>query len=315
MPQQNKNLIYFRLLSLFKEKKNIRMAQIQKMLENENLPSSPRSIERYKRDLERLGFRINYDTSSKTYSLDIEYNSLPERIINLMVASEFMQGLTVSPKALLNYIDFDKHTVSAGVEHLPLLFDAIRQNRWVKLTYRRYDAGANKTHKVAPLFLKEYNHRWYVLVIIRDTGKLKNDAPVLFGLDRIVHLELEEIAPKDLFEQTKMYQQMKKDYGTATPFDIFDEIIGVTFSDNAVSKVVLSFSPTQSFYLKSQPWHHSQEILIDNKDEFQIALYVRPNDDLIRLILSQGSQVRVLEPLELRENIVKTLQATVSHYC
>jgi hypothetical protein len=58
--------------------------------------------------------------------------------------------------------------------------------------------------------------------------------------------------------------------------------------------------------VESQPWHHSQEVLVNNKDELRIALYVRPNEDLITLILAQCGRVKVLEPPKLR-NTVNTI--------
>ena len=241
-----------------------------------------------------------------TSTMDIEDNSLQERIINLMTASDFLHSLSAHPQKALQYIDFDNRTVSKGVDFLSDIFEAIIKSYWIELTYQRYDAEAPKTHTVAPLFLKEYNNRWYVLAVTKANKTYKNDAPLLYGLDRIIGIKKLSKAPKDLFQTLGIYKQLKKD-GKAKTFDIFYDIIGVSFSDEPVQKVVLSFDASQAPYIESQRWHHSQETLIKSKDEFRVALYVRPNEDLTRLILSQCDRVKVVEPLKLKNTIRKML--------
>lgn len=286
-------------------------SKIQKMLSDEDLPSSERSVLRYRNDLRTLGFEMEYDNKTKTYTLYIEKNSLQERIIHLMVASDFMKAISgLHLKRPLQYIQFDNRTVAKGVEWLSAIFQAITEKRWIALDYQRYDAEQPKTHKVVPLFLKEYNNRWYVLVLIRDIAGRKKDAHVLFGLDRILNVALLEKVPKNLFPNV----HEKKKSASQSMFDIFDNIIGVTFSEVAIEEVILSFEPKQAPYIKAQPWHHSQEILLDNEEEFRIALYVHPNEDLFSLILAQCGRVKVIEPLSLRNEVARILRKAVSFY-
>lgn len=311
MPQYNKNLAYYHILSLFKTKKSVNFKQIQEKLEREELPASQRSIERLKNELkDQLGFELEYDSSTRSYTLDIENNSLQERIINLMVTSDFLQNLSAHPKKILQYINFDNRTVSKGVDFLSDIFNAITQSYWLEITYQRYNAEAPKTHIIAPLFLKEYNNRWYVLAVTKANKTHKDDMPLLWGLDRIISLKKLGKAPKNLFQTLSIYKQFKKDLKTK-PFDIFNDIVGVSFSDEPMQKVVLSFEGKEAPYMESQPWHHSQDVLVKNKDEFRIALYVQPNDDLITLILSQCGRVKVLEPLKLKNTIKKILEKAI----
>lgn len=286
---------------------------MQETLENEGLPASARSIARLKNDLTGIGFELEYNSATRSYTLDIESNSLQERIINLLVTSDFLHDLSMNPQKTLRYIDFDNRTVSKGVNFLSDIFEAIIQSYWMEITYRRYNVETPKTHIIAPLFLKEYNSRWYVLAVAKANKKYKNDAPLLWGLDRIMSLKKTEKAPKNLFQTLKYYKQFVKDAKT-NPFDIFYDIVGVSFSDEPVQKVVLSFEGKEAPYMESQPWHHSQETLAKNKDEFRVALYVRPNKDLITLILAQCGRVKVLEPLKLRNTIKDILKKAEKQY-
>ena len=306
---------HFEIIAFFKRREQATFAQIQQQLKCKELSSSKRTVERLIQELrDEYGYKLTYDSKRMTYTLDAKDNALQSHIINLMVASDFMRSLPDFSKKWLRHISFDEHTVSKGVHHLSDIFQAITQNLWLEIEYQRYDTDTSKTHKIMPLFLKEYNNRWYMLAIIRDAKQQKKDTPVIFGLDRIVSIEPLEKAPKNLFQQTEMYKKMQKEK-KISPFDIFHDIIGVSFPFDTVKEVVLSFEARQAPYIKAQPWHHSQEeIRTDNKDEFRIRLFVQPNEDLITLILAQCGRVKVIKPLSLKNEVVAILKKAMSFY-
>jgi predicted DNA-binding transcriptional regulator YafY len=72
-------------------------------------------------------------------------------------------------------------------------------------------------------------------------------------------------------------------------------------------QVILSFDPEQGKYIKSLPLHDSQQILVDNSEEFRIKLELYITFDFIMEILSYGSRVKVLEPVELVEEVKTAL--------
>ena len=53
----------------------------------------------------------------------------------------------------------------------------------VEETYKRFDNVSAKVHSVEPFFIKDYQHRLYV--IARIAGKKH---PCVFGLDRILSI-------------------------------------------------------------------------------------------------------------------------------
>jgi len=81
-----------------------------------------------------------------------------------------------------------------------------------------------------------------------------------------------------------------------------------------LEQVVLSYQPFQGKYIKSQPLHPSQKILVDNDTELRIELRVCPNYELEEQILKQGERVMVVQPEWLRENIKKRINDALLNY-
>ena len=85
-------------------------------------------------------------------------------------------------------------------------------------------------------------------------------------------------------------------------------------SENERERVVLSYQAFQGNYIKTQPLHATQKILVDNADELRIEIYVRPNYELEEQILKQGERVTVLEPQWLRNEIKARLKKALEGY-
>ncbi|MBS1504171.1 MAG: WYL domain-containing protein, partial [Bacteroidetes bacterium] len=98
------------------------------------------------------------------------------------------------------------------------------------------------------------------------------------------------------------------------PEAYFKDCIGVNFMERVIERVVLSFSPNQGNYVKTQHLHRSQNIIKDEPDGLIVELNLIVNHELKMLILSFGDQVRVLEPVWLAEDIAKNCRNTARAY-
>jgi predicted DNA-binding transcriptional regulator YafY len=78
--------------------------------------------------------------------------------------------------------------------------------------------------------------------------------------------------------------------------------------------VVLSYEAFQGNYIKTQPIHNSQKILVDNDDELRISIRVIPNYELEEQILKQGERVKVVEPKWLQDSIKERLKKALEQY-
>jgi predicted DNA-binding transcriptional regulator YafY len=94
----------------------------------------------------------------------------------------------------------------------------------------------------------------------------------------------------------------------------FQHAVGITVHDGDPEHVLLSFTPRQGKYVKSQPIHSSQEIVEDNNDECRVSLHVVINPELTMTLLSYGSQVKVLKPAHLAEKMAEEAKAMATLY-
>jgi len=174
-------------------------------------------------------------------------------------------------------IQFEQSPSRLGSEWIGPVLRAIRARKAVQFTYKKFGNEEEKQHIVNPYLLKEYRNRWYVIGRHRS-----RDRVMIFGLDRITTLANTE-------------ETWKPDRGF-DPKEYFKYSFGITTYDGKPEEVVLSFKPEESPYLKSQPLHHSQQVLVDNNKEFRISLTVYPTKELKMAIWSFGPNVKVVKP-------------------
>lgn len=65
---------------------------------------------------------------------------------------------------------------------------------------------------------------------------------------------------------------------------------------------------------KTLPFHPSQEILIDTKDELRIKIHIVPAFDFINEILSWGDDVKVLQSKSLIKQVKNRLKKALKQY-
>lgn len=189
-------------------------------------------------------------------------------------------------------IDFEQNIYLKGLEHLSPLFNYIVNQQCLKVTYRNFK-GEVFVWNIHPYYIKQYNNRWFLLALNEEKQAITN-----IPLDRIV-----ECSPINL-----KYKPTDIDFN-----EYFDDVIGVTIPRNAeVEKILLKFSQQRFSYVTSKPLHWSQKI--KDKEYCIIEISVIPNKELYSLLLSYGSDVEVLEPQTLREEIAKDIAEQYKKY-
>lgn len=307
---------YAKILEVFNGIKNVTLAHIQNALHTNDLPCSESSINRAIDDLRGMGIDIKYYRAEKCYKLNNDETTLEHRMIDLMISINFLQETSTNPEDKLKYIDFDERVVSKGAEYLSEIFSALKNKVCIEIEYENFRDAKRRTHLLAPLLLKEYNARWYVFAILKAVSENKKDEAFFFGLDRIKQLKTtDQKVDKYLFDSLPIVQKLKKEKRSEVkPKDIFEDIMGVIFSEEKVQEVVLKIDPAQKHFVTSQPWHHTQEIIKDEPNDFRVCFYLRPNEELIYKILSFSGRAEVLEPQSLRKKIKNILLKTINSY-
>lgn len=254
------------------------------------------------RDIEQIrfefGIEIKYRRESNGYYIDYESSINIEsffRFLEIVNTAELLTESLLESKDTLKYISFDSGGGLKGIENLKPLLMAIKENRKISFTHINFHTNKSRTYSFKPYLLKEYQNRWYVVGLIGGLSELRT-----FGIDRIENLEVRA-------ETFKPDIKLK-------PAEMFNQTIGLVYSENTVQQVILSFTPTQGKYIKTLPLHSSQQVLVDDENECKISINVIPNYELIQLILKNGDTVKVVEPEWLVDEIKDYLKRTLKKY-
>ncbi len=175
------------------------------------------------------------------------------------------------------------------------LIRAVGESFKVKIGYMNNDGEASD-RLLEPLGLVCKRNVWYL--IARKVGSADNRT---FRVDQIVNLNVRDnekfVYPHEFF--------LSEHIGASW---------GVFYNDE-VEIVKLKFSRKVAHRVKNLRYHPTQRIIEECSDgsvilEFEVCGLV----EMQSWILQWGSQVEVLEPLELREEILQTAQSIVEKY-
>lgn len=192
-------------------------------------------------------------------------------------------------------VQFETVPFFRGSHFLKPIFQAIRQRKVIRFRHQKYQDEHQTDRRMDPYLLKEFRNRWYMIGRVHEKSRIQS-----FGLDRLHHIEILD----DSFDRDPDFN----------PDIYFRHTLGITEAGLQPETVVLSFSPLQGHYLKTQPIHQSQQILIDNREEFRISIRVLKTFELIQLILGYGPEVKVMEPPGIKEEITARLEKAFQQY-
>jgi predicted DNA-binding transcriptional regulator YafY len=249
------------------------------------------------RDLKEIrasfGIDIEYCAKYKGYFISSEVG---ERMsfLRMKEVQEVFYTLQLSEE-YLKFIQFENRP-SLGTEFIQELVIAIKKAQIIQFDYHKYWENEHSHREVESYYLKEFESRWYLIAKDKKDQIIKS-----FGLERISNLTILSrtfIYPKH-FNIESFYEHC---FGITSP------------NDSEPTDILLSFTPLQGKYIQSFPLHHSQEIVLDTKEEFQVRIKIFISEEFIRKILSMGSEVEVLAPLHLIEKIKAEHREALNQY-
>ena len=193
-------------------------------------------------------------------------------------------------------VGFDENLDLEGMDNFTPLFNAIVEKQPLKLTYQSFKQDSKGTIIVHPYYLKQYNKRWFLIAWNDEFNFMAN-----YAFDRIKGIENADVAYKPT---------------DVNWLDYFDEMIGVSKDTRTEPQKVLLWVSNASWpYVKTKPLHGATQRLV-NMDETgaYITIEVYLNYELEQQILSFGDNMKVLEPVELKERIKKRLGDAILNY-
>lgn len=239
-------------------------------------------------EIEAVKFATNILTQFKNVAIFKEYENAIDKVLDKVNLS------TQKGSKHQNYIQFEQQPTVHGSEYLSPIVEAIKQHLQVRFIYKSFKSDQEKERLVSPYLLKEYKNRWYLLA--QDSTKTYK----VFGLERMHQLEV----TKDTFEWDNSIHHPA----------YFDDSLGVTTQENGTpQKIKFECNHILKQYLESQPIHHSQ-VIVPNKNGAVVHLTVYMTYELIQLLLGFGNEVKVLEPKELVDQLIRAHQSALNVY-
>lgn len=192
-------------------------------------------------------------------------------------------------------ISMESNQYTRGVEFISDIFNAIINKQVLHIEYSTFHKG-DYSWDIHPYFIKQYNNRWFLI-------GLNNNNP-----SQITHLGLDRI--KSLSQSSVSYI----DNTLIDDFDeYFDDVVGVSIPNNKpIEHIKLQFSKNRYPYIVSKPFHGSIKFI--DEENCIVTLDVIPNNELMALLLSFGSDVEVLEPSHLREEFSNIINDCYKKY-
>ena len=260
----------------------------------------------------KIGRKLYYEYEDKSFSIyniplnDDEMAQLAQTISILskfegMPNFDWVDDLIEHFKSSLNIpstretiVAFDENFDLKGRNWFAKLFSAIASQQALEIKYKPF-GKAPINYLFHPYLLKQYNNRWFLFGCVEGYSSITN-----LPLDRI-----EELSPATIAYRPN----------TGIDFqEYFDEIVGVSKRSNEISKILIKVSNSLYPYIETKPLHGTQRVVNRDDDGTVIQIEVIINPELKQLLLSHGSQVTVISPASLREELQADLIKNLENY-
>lgn len=185
-------------------------------------------------------------------------------------------------------IYFESGEKASGQDWLNALYQAILNRKAISVVYQKF-GNSPKAYFLSPHLLKEYQKRWYLLAYNHESESMRT-----YGLDRIVSIK-----------------ESMKEYHFEETFDgnkYFNNVVGINvdLNQDPVDIVFKSYG-LQSDYFLTKPLHVSQVKLRQEKDGTVFQVTVIPNYELLSELISYRSNIKILSP----ESIVQDMKIAI----
>ncbi|PQA90475.1 Predicted DNA-binding transcriptional regulator YafY, contains an HTH and WYL domains [Chryseobacterium piscicola] len=234
-------------------------------------------------DLKAMNNAVQILKQFKDFSMFKDMNGVIQKLENSIHST--------SQKSIIH---LDKNEQLKGLEHIDILYESILNKKVLKICYKSFKAREQNLLLVHPQLLKEYNNRWFLIC-------WHNNAIYNFALDRMEEIEIEDGV-----------EYIDKDFDADR---YFGEVIGATVSETQRPQNVLFIVDSKHApYVKTKPFHHSQELVREDETGTTFKICVQLNFELERMILGMGEFLTVLAPRKLKQRIAKSIRKAHENY-
>lgn len=175
------------------------------------------------------------------------------------------------------------------------ILESLKRNRKLNITYRSVFTKEVSERTVNPLHLILYMGNWHIIAYCESKKGIRD-----FALSRIKKIEV-------------LDESINDDLKTINIKEDIDEAYGIFF-EGTRKKVVLKFGERVADYVREQVWFPMQTIGETPDGGLELTFYVTDYREIVREVLSFGSDVEVLEPEPLKTIIRDHIQGLCKTY-
>ncbi|WP_430232767.1 helix-turn-helix transcriptional regulator [Nitrosomonas communis] len=180
-------------------------------------------------------------------------------------------------------------------EHFQSIASALLQRKRLHIHYHGRSNDQTSQREVSPQRLTHYRDNWYLDAYCHKRNKLRT-----FAVDRIRACHLLDQAALE-FDEVELDAHFASSYGI--------------FAGQPKATAVLLFSPERARWVADEQWHSQQQGKLLPDGSYELSIPYADSKELVMDILKHGAGVEVLEPVALRQEVIKRLQAAIEKYC
>jgi predicted DNA-binding transcriptional regulator YafY len=218
-------------------------------------------------------------------------------VVNKVLA-ESLTGGPVIGLSEMNHLQLDSSKNNKSNQWIPTLLSSIHDQQAYEIQYKGF-GKEEKKKIICPYVLKQFRNRWYVVAY--DYTCERPFKTNLFALDGIQKMEI---------SNKKYYTDP-----SFSPEDYFRYSLGVWhWHDQEPIVAELEFSSQIELVLLN-PLHHSQKATLnDNGKMLSVSIEVYNSPELLMIIQSYGSSVKVISPPELIDAVIGSAKKVIELY-
>ena len=191
----------------------------------------------------------------------------------------------VAPKCSKNY--------AASANLIEELSYAMIDRKACAITYNSFGNDQTKSYEINPLHFFEHDGGLYLLAVVPRYGDM-------------ITLAVERMQQVDMTDKGFEYP---RDFD---PEDFLSSAFSLYFDDPV--QVKIRFDPSQARYIQERTWAREQQF--DTAEDGYVTLTMKTSGwyDIKRWVMSYGSKAELLEPKEMREEIIRELDSSLGCY-
>jgi len=183
---------------------------------------------------------------------------------------------------------------NVALECFQTVAGALLQRNRLRISYHGRGNDETSSREISPQRLIHYRDNWYLDAYCHTRKALRS-----FAVERIT-------AAKALPQRCRDVPEKQLDAHYASSYGIF--------AGKPKHTAVLCFTPERARWVADEHWHPQQQSRMLEDGSYELRIPYSDPRDLVMDILKNGAEVEVIEPKELRREVLQHLRHAVAKY-